>query len=107
MITKYEHGVFSQDRWMYFFDHPDKPKLTAATFDSESRNLPDFGSGAHWKPVGSLIIGPANRPWVVAMEAGLRTNGYYLRSDCERPLDDKNIKAAVQGLVKKTDYIMG
>ena len=53
------------------------------------------------------MIGPANRPWVVDMEAGLRTDGYYLRSDGEHPLDDRNIKAAVQDLVKKANNIMG
>jgi hypothetical protein len=106
-LVDHEHSVFSEDRWVHFFDHPEKPDLTGATFDREGRNLPDFGSSAQWKPVGSLMIGPANRPWVMAMEAGLQKYGYYLNSTNGNPLDDESINSAVRDLVNRADNIMG
>jgi hypothetical protein len=96
-----EHGVFSEDRWVYFFGHPDKRELSAGTFDIAGQNLPNLGF--IWKPIGALMIGPANRPWVVAMEAALRTDGYYLNSSDGNLLDDKTIKGAVQALVERAE----
>jgi hypothetical protein len=96
-------NIFDEDRKVYFFDCPDKPDLNAATLDSTGQNLPNLGSDRPWTGAEWLIIGPANRPFVEAMELALQTDGYHLHSTNSNFLDDKSIRAAVQALVKRVE----
>ena len=92
---------FDQDVWVYYFDDPVRPALTAFTLVEDGSNLPP---NVGWILAGRIELGPVNRPWVETMETSIEQNGYYLYGGGSGDvLNDRGVKSGVAGLLSKLE----
>ena len=86
------------DVWVYYFDDPARPALTAMTLMEDGSNLPQ---NVAWVLKGRIELGPMNRPWVDTLELAIEQNGFYLDIGVDDPLDDPDVQKGTRILIDR------